>query len=152
MDLVAGELREILLAISIEDVDGLAGARHLDAHLSLGAGLDPGWLDQFSVAVRTATGVGGPADFSAACWPLDGPGDVGERTVERVDSAWVEAVARVTDRELDAVAGCWIELLGRTLGPLDADEKPAIRELAARLVAFTRAAEGSPAVVFAWSI
>ena len=37
-------------------------------------------------------------------------------------------------------------------GPLAAEEKPAIRALAADLVAFARAAEGSQEVLFAWSI
>ncbi len=152
MDLVAGNLREILLAITLEDGDGLGARGHFDAHLSLGAGLDPAWLDQFSAAARAVTGSATPSDFSHARWTLDGPGDVGDRTVEGVDSAWVGAVARLTDRQVDAVAGRWIDLIAGSRGPLAADEKPAIRELASDLIAFARAADGSPAVLFAWSL
>src|SRR5436309_1638316 len=40
MDLVAGELREILLAISVDDVDGLDDRSRFAGHLALGGGLD----------------------------------------------------------------------------------------------------------------
>ena len=56
MDLVAGDAREILLAITIEDWAGLDDRSRFDAHLSLGGGLDPTWLDLFSEAVRSVTG------------------------------------------------------------------------------------------------
>ena len=47
MDLVAGDERAILLAISVEDWSGLDDHARFDAHLSLGGGLDPTWLDLF---------------------------------------------------------------------------------------------------------
>ena len=48
----------------------------------------------------------------------------------------------------------WNELLRieEELGPLAAEEKPWIRDLAGRLVAFCRAADRAPDVLFAWSI
>jgi hypothetical protein len=48
MDLVAGNSREILLAVAVDDWQGLADSERFDAHLSLGGGLDPTWLDLFS--------------------------------------------------------------------------------------------------------
>lgn len=152
MDLIAGDPRELLLAISLEDVDGLPFADRFDAHLALGAGLDPTWLDVFSAAVRAVTGRPDPADFSAACRALDGLGAAGERSVERVDPAWITAVAAIGDRQIDAVAGSWIDLLGRRSGAMAADDTPAVADLAHRLVAFARAADASPAVLFAWTI
>ena len=56
MDLVAGETREILLAFAVEDEAGLHDRDRFDAHLDLGGGLDPTWLDLFSEAVRSVTG------------------------------------------------------------------------------------------------
>lgn len=151
MDLVAGETREILLALAVDDVAGLADADRFDAHVALGAGLDPTWLDLFSEAVRAVTGDDLP-DFLDARLELDGPGDVGERTVERVDPAWIASVARVTDGQVDALAGRWIDLLEEELGLLPREEKPWIRDLTARIVAFARDARAAPDVVFAWSL
>ena len=48
MDLVAGETREILLAFAVEDEAGLTDRDRFEAHLALGGGLDPTWLDLFS--------------------------------------------------------------------------------------------------------
>jgi hypothetical protein len=152
MDLVAGDSREILLAIAVDDWPGLGDSTRFDAHLSLGGGLDPTWLDLFSEAVRAVTGTGEPADFLDARRDLDGAADVGERTIERVDAEWVTAVAAVADDRLDAVAGRWVDLVEEELGELPPEEKPWIRMLAADLVRFARAADGSPAVLFAWSL
>jgi hypothetical protein len=152
MDLVAGDGREILLAISVDDLDGLSDPDRFDAHLPLGAGLDPTWLDSFSEAVRTVAGGDGPIDFLDARRELDGPDDVGERTIERVDPGWIGAIARVTDRDVDAIAGRWIDLLEEELGELPREEKPWIRELAGSIVRFCRRADRSPDVFFAWSI
>jgi hypothetical protein len=152
MDLVAGEDREILLAIAVEDWAGLSDPDRFSAHVSLGGGLDPTWLDLFSEAVRRVTGADDPADFIDARRELDGPGEVTERTVERVDQGWVTAVARVEDRQVDAVAGRWIALVEEELGELPAEEKPWIRQLAGDLVAFARAADQAPTVIFAWSL
>ena len=89
MDLVAGETREILLAIALDDWESLADRSRFDAHLALGGGLDLAWLDRFSRALREVTGRPEPLDFSAACEPLSGPtgGEIGERTVERVETS-----------------------------------------------------------------
>jgi hypothetical protein len=152
MDLVAGDTREILLALAIEDFGGLEDGSRFDAHVALGGGLDPTWLDLFSEAVRSVTGDEEPADFLDARTELDGPGDIGERTVERVDRRWIAAVARVPDTQVGALAGMWIDLLEEELGLLPREEKPWIRDLTARIVGFARSAERAPDVVFAWSI
>ena len=152
MDLVAGETREILLAISVEDWAALDDPDRFEAHLSLGGATDPTWLDLFSEAVRNVTGGDEPTDFIDARRELDDLGDVGERTLERVDSAWVTAVARVADGEVDAIAGRWIDLLAEELGDMPREEKPWIRTLAGEVVAFCRRADLSPAVILAWSL
>jgi hypothetical protein len=152
MDLIAGDSRQILLAIAVDDWAGLADPSRFDAHLSLGGGLDPTWLDLFSEAARTTTRRDGPTSFLDARRELEGPGDVGDRTVERVDPEWVTAVARIADHEVDAVAGRWIDLIAEELGDLPREEKPWIRSLAGDIVAFARAADRSPSVLFAWSI
>jgi len=152
MDLIAGDSRQILLAIAVEDWAGLADPSRFDAHLSLGGGLDPTWLDLFSEAARTTTRREDPGSFLDARRELDGPGDVGDRTVERVDHEWVTAVALIADREVDAIAGRWIDLIEEELGDLPREEKPWIRSLAGDIVAFARAADRSSAVLFAWSL
>jgi hypothetical protein len=152
MDLVAGDTREMLLAIGVDDMSGLSEPGRFVAHLPLGAGLDPTWLDMFSEACRTVTGSAEPSDFLDARRDLDGPTDLGERTIERVDRAWLEAVARLSDRDLDRVAGRWIDLLDDELGELPREEKPWIRKLAGDLVSFARSARSAPDVLFAWSI
>jgi hypothetical protein len=53
---------------------------------------------------------------------------------------------------VDAVASRWIDLIEDELGGLARDEKPWIRELAGLLVAFSRAADRAPDVLFAWSL
>lgn len=151
MDLVAGDTREILLAIAVDDWDGLRDRTRFDAHLPLGGGLEPVWLDRFADAARSVPGGGRPAAFTASCRELDGP-SFGERTVERVDRAWIEAVAAIPDHRIDAVAARWIDLLDGTVGELLApEEKTWIRRLAADLVAFARAALDAPDILFAWS-
>jgi hypothetical protein len=152
MDLIAGSEREILLAISVEDWAGFDDRGRFDAHLSLGGGLDPTWLDLFSEAVRVVTGGDGPTDFIDARRELDGSADESDRVVERVDPAWIESIARLPDRDVDAVAGRWVDLVEEELGFLPREEKPWIRQLAADLVAFARAADRSSDVLFAWSL
>jgi hypothetical protein len=152
MALIAGDGREILLAVAVEDWDGLADRSRFRAYLSLGGGLDPTWLDLFSEAVRSVTGGEQPRDFIDARRELDGTADVGERTIERVDPEWVTAIARLPDRDVDAVAGRWIDLVEDDLGELAPDEKPWIRGLVGDIVAFARDADTAPDVLFAWSI
>jgi hypothetical protein len=152
MDLIAGDAREIVLAVAIEDWPALDDRSRFDAHLALGRGLDPTWLDLFSEAARSVTEGAEPADFIDARRELDQPGEESARTLERVDHAWIEAVAALTDRQVDAVAGRWVELVEEDLGDLPREEKPWIRELAGEIVAFARAAADSRDIVFAWDL
>jgi hypothetical protein len=152
MDLIAGEERDILLAIAVDDWAGLHDRDRFSAHLSLGGGLDPTWLDLFSEAVRSATGGDGPADFIDARHELEGPTHLTERSVERVDAGWVGAVAMIQDHDVDSVAGHWIDLIEEDLGELPREEKPWIRQLAGEIVRFARDADSAPDVLFAWSL
>jgi hypothetical protein len=153
MDLVAGDAREILLAIGTDDLPSLDDRARFRAHLPLGGGLDPTWLDLFSEAARIVTGQHEPVDFLDARLELDGSGPDDEgRTIERVDPTWITAVARITDGSVDAIAGRWIELVEEELGVLPREEKPWIRDLAAQVVTFCRSADAAPDVLFAWSL
>lgn len=152
MDLVAGDEREILLAISVEDWAGFDDRGRFDAHIALGGGLDPTWLDLFAEAIRTVTGSDGPTDFIDARRELDGPAEAGDRVIERVDPAWIDAIARLSDRDIDAIAGRWVDLVEEELGFLPREEKPWIRQLAGDIVTFARAADRSNDVLFAWSL
>ncbi len=152
MDLIAGPSREILLAVAMDDWASLDDRGRFDAHIALGGAMDPTWLDLFSEAVRGVTGGDEPIDFIDARREMNGPGDVGERTVERVDPAWITPIARLADTDIDAVAGRWIDLIEEELGPLPREEKPWIRQVTGDLVAFARAADLSPAVILAWSL
>jgi hypothetical protein len=152
MDLVAGDARQILLAIAVEDWAGLDDRNRFDAHLSLGGGLDPTWLDLFAEAIRTVARSDGPADFIDARRELDGSAEAADRVIERVDPSWIDAIARLPDRHIDAVAGRWVDLVEEELGMLPREEKPWIRQLASDLVDFARAADHSSDVLFAWSL
>jgi hypothetical protein len=152
MDLVAGDAPDILMVIGLDDLPALDDRRRFPAHLSLGSGLDPTWLDLFAEAARAVTGGDGPADFIDARLELDGPDDADDRTIERVDPSWIGTVARISDSDLGAIAGRWIELVEDELGELPREEKPWIRELAGQLVEFCRAADRAPDVLFAWSL
>ena len=133
MDLVAGDARDIVLALSIEDVAAFDDPDRFVAHLPLGGGLDPTWLDLFAEAVRSVAGLDELADFLDARTELDGAAAHVERIVDRVDPAWVELVAGVREDQLGALAGRWIELLDEELGLLPREEKPWIRDLAGRI-------------------
>jgi hypothetical protein len=153
MDLVAGDSREILLAVAMDDLATFADRSRFPAHLTLGGAVDPTWLDLFSQAARAVTGGDDPIDFFEARAELEGPGgDGGERTVERVDGAWISAVAMLEDRHLDAITGRWIDLLEEELGELPREEKPTIRMFAHQIVEFARRADRAPAVILAWSL
>jgi hypothetical protein len=152
MDLIAGEERDILLAIAVDDWAGLRDRDRFNAYLSLGGGLDPTWLDLFSEAVRSATGGDSPVDFIDARHELEGPTHLTERSVERVDAGWVGAVAMIQDHDVDSVAGHWIDLIEEDLGELPREEKPWIRQLAGEIVRFARDADSAPDVLFAWSL
>jgi len=152
MDLVAGDSREILLAVAVDDLAAFDDRARFPAHLSFGGSIDPTWLDLFSQAVRAVTGRDDPVDFLEARTELDGPDGDGTRTVERIDRDWVGAIARLDDRELDAIAGRWIDLLEEELGELAREEKPSVRVFATQIVDFARRADRAPAVILAWSL
>jgi hypothetical protein len=152
MDLVAGDSREILLAVAVDDLASFDDRSRFPAHLTFGGAIDPTWLDLFSQAIRSALGRDEPRDFLDARAELDGPGDGGERTVERIDPTWITAIARLSDRDLDAIAGRWIDLLEDELGGLPREEKPTIRIFARQIVDFARAADMAPSVILAWSL
>jgi hypothetical protein len=153
MDLLAGDPRELLLAVAMEDAEGLRDTERFAAHLSFGGAIDPTWLDLFSQAARAATGFDEPIDFLDARHEIGGrEGSIGERTVERIDAAWITAVARLHDHDLDAIAGRWIDLLEDDLGDLPREEKPWIRSLAGEIVEFARRADRAPAVILAWTL
>lgn len=151
MDLVAGDLRDILLALSVDDVEAFDDGDRFTAHLALGGGLDPTWLDLFSEAARAVTSQDAPADFLDARSEVDGTAGRTERIIELVDRGWIEAVALIPEDRVGAVAARWIELLEEELGQLPREEKPWIRDLVERTVTFARAAVGARDVVFAWA-
>ena len=62
------------MVIGLDDLAALDDRGRFTAHLALGGGLDPTWLDLFAEAARTVTGGDGPADFIDARLELDGPG------------------------------------------------------------------------------
>ncbi len=152
MDLVAGDAPEILLVIGTDDLPALDDRQRFRAHLALGSGLDPTWLDLFAEAVRTVTDASEPTDFIDARLELAHPVEDEDRTIERVDPAWIGAVARIAELHLGPIAARWIELIEDDLGPLPSDEKPWIRELTGRLVTFCRTADQAPDVLFAYSL
>ena len=152
MDLVAGDAREILLVIGSDDLFALDDRKRFVGHVALGGGLDPTWLDLFAEAARNVVGSDGPGDFLDARIEIDGPRDDDTRSIERVDPAWITAVARIPENRIGAIASSWIDLVEQELGGLARDEKPWIRDLTGQLVAFCRAADRAPDVLFAWSI
>ena len=153
MDLVACDSREILIAVAVDDLASFGDRSRFPAHLALGGSVDPTWLDLFSQAVRVVTGGDEPVDFLEARTELDGPPGSGtERTVERVDPAWITAVAMLDDRHLDAITGRWIDLLEEEIGELPREEKPTIRLFARQIVDFARLADRAPDVILAWSL
>ncbi len=152
MDLVAGDAPEILMVIGLDDLAALDDRGRFAAHLALGSGLDPTWLDLFAEAVRSVAASDEPADFIDARLELDGPGEEDDRTIERVDPSWISTVARIPEHDLGAIAGRWIDLIEDELGELPREEKPWIRGLAGQLVAFCQDADRAPDVLFAWSL
>jgi len=152
MDLVAGNRREILAAIAAGDWASFDDRSRFAAHLALGGALDPTWLDLFSEAVRAVTDRGEPLDFLDARTEIDDPEPTRERTVERVDAAWITAIARVADADVSPIAGRWIDLLEEDVVDLPREEKPWIRRLAGDIVEFARQADRAPTVIVAWTL
>ena len=151
MDLVAGDAREIVLALSIDDVAAFDDPDRFVAHLPLGGGLDPTWLDLFSEAVRSVTDEADPVDFLDARPSSSSARRTSSGSWSSVDGGWVSAVARVSDEQLSALAGRWIGLLEEELGLLPREEKPWIRDLTGQIVHFARRSDRAPDVVFAWA-
>ncbi len=149
MELVGGSVTEILVAIGTDDRAALRDPGRSIAYLAL-SGMDPTWLDLFAEAARTVLDAEDPVDFIDARLELGAEDDA--TTVERVDPAWVDAVARLPDDRVDAIAGRWIDRLEEELGPLPREEKPWIRDLAGQVVAFCRSADRAPDVIFVWSL
>lgn len=157
MELIAGDVTEILVAISTDDRESLLDANRFRAYLSLSGGMDPTWLDLFAESVRAATERDLPIDFIDARIELGGsePGadePAADLSIERVDPAWISAVAAIPDITLDGVAGRWIDRLEEEMGALPGEEKPWIRDLAGDLVRFCRRADRAPDVLFLWSL
>ncbi len=153
MDLVAGDAREILLAVGMDDWAGLRDPARFVAYISLGGGMDQTWLDLFSQAAREMTGADSPAPFSDSVFSLESHlANLSDRTVERVDPGWIDGVALLPEGELDRIAARWIDLIDCEECSVDPDEKPMLRELAGDLLDFCRRAEGAEDVLFAWSI
>jgi len=151
MELVAGAVPEILEVVGAGDRAALADPDRFAAYLSLSGGMDPTWLDLFAESARAATDLDAPSDFIDARIEL-GAANGSERTVERVDPTWISAVAAIPDASVDALAGRWIDRLEEELGDLPSEEKPWIRDLAGRVVAFCRAADQGSDVVFVWEL
>jgi hypothetical protein len=152
MDLVAGDRRAILDAIAAGDWQAFDDGRRFSAHLVLGGELDPTWLDLFSQAARAVVDDDEPRDFLEARTEIDDVDASGERTIERVDAAWITAIARVGDIDVGPIAARWIDLVEEEIGPLPREEKPWIRKLAGDVVEFARRADRAPAVIVAWSL
>ena len=151
MDLVAGDMRAILLAIAVDDWDALADqTRFTPSCRWAAASTRPG--STCSPRPAGTTGGDDPADFIDARRELDGPGDIGERSIERVDEAGSGRSPGSPTTTSIAVAGRWIDLLDEEFGDLPREDKPWIRQLASDLVGFARSADRSPDVLFAWSL
>jgi hypothetical protein len=156
MELVAGDVQAILVVVGTGDRDALSDASRFSAYLSLSGGMDPTWLDLFAEAARAATERDAPTDFIDARIELgaseSAPADGAELSIERVEPAWISAVAAIPDATLDGVAGRWIDRIEEELGALPREEKPWIRELAGDLVRFCRTADRGAEVVFLWAL
>ena len=152
MELIAGDARDILVVLGAAQMDGIVPERdRYQAHLSLGGGIDPTWLDLFSEAARVTLDADAPSDFIDARFELGESGDMG-LTIERVDPAWVTSVAMIADTSIDALTGSWIDRLQEDMGALPREEKPWIRDLAGQIVAFCRIADRAPDVIFVWAL
>ena len=116
MDLIAGDAREILLAVGTEDWAGLRDRGRFPAYISLGGGMDPEWLDLFALAARESTGGNTPGSFTDAACPLESRlqhrlAAIGDRTIERIDPHWIDGLARLPDGQVDRIAARWIDLI-----------------------------------------
>ena len=153
MDLIAGDAQDVLVVVGTGEEDPFADAsRRFSAHLPLGGGVDPTWLDLFAEAVRAALDSDTPIDFIDARIEIAPSEDEAAVIIERIDPGWISDVARIPDASIDAVAGRWIDRLEEELGVMAREEKPWIRDLAGRVVMFCRSADRAPDVVVVWAL
>ena len=145
MDLVAGDEREILLAISVDDWAGFDDRRRFDAHLVARRRARPDLARPLlrGRPVRDRRRRTRPTSSTPGA-SSTGPATPASGSIERVDPAWIGASPGSPTSDVDAVAGRWIDLLEEELGLLPREEKPWIRQLAGDLVAFARAADRAP--------
>lgn len=144
LELVAGDPRELLLALAVGDTDALADPERAVAYLPLGD-LDPAWLDALTAAVHDRTGRG-PASFRAGLRPLPARlARMVEAEVRLVDEGWLRALADLGPEAVDAVARRWLARRGE---PGPSPEAVALAaEIAAAVVRFTRRAATAEAVL-----
>ena len=153
MDLIAGDAREILLALSVDDWDGLRDRGWFVATLSLGAEMEPEWLDLFALAARETSGGPLPGAFTDARRGIRTRGaTLSDRTVERVDRDWVASVAALAANHFDRIATRWLELLASESWISNSDDSPPLHEVVERLTSFCRAASVAEDVLLAWDI
>jgi hypothetical protein len=150
MELIAGEVQDILVVLGTAGDRPNVGRERFAAYLPLGGAIDPTWLDLFSESARITTDSSTPTDFIDARIELGA--EEGRLTIERVDPAWISAIARLPDGLIDAVTGRWIDRIEEEIGELPREEKPWIRELAGQVVVFCRTADRAPDVVFVWAL
>ena len=139
---------------ALDDLAALRRPARFDAHLSLGGGLDPTWLDLFSEAARTRA----PAATSRSTSSTPASSSTGPAR------RWASGPSSGSTRPGSArspasptppstpIAGRWIDLVEEELGALPREEKPWIRDLAGQVVRFCRRADRAPDVLFAWSL
>ena len=151
MDLVAGDARDILLALSVDDIGRVRRAGPVRRAPAARRRARPDLARPVLRGRAVGDRAGRPGRLPRrADRPRRRPGER-ERIVERVDKAWIAAVAGVPDELLGALAGRWIGLLEEELGLLPREEKPWIRDLTAQIVDFARRSDSARDVVFAWA-
>jgi hypothetical protein len=144
LELVAGDPRELVVALAAGDRTALADPERAAAFLPLGD-LDPSWLDALGEAIGDLGG-GRVAPFRSGLRPLP---DRLARSVEDevwlVDARWLHAVAGVADEAVAAVARGWLVRLG--VAEPSASDLALAAELAAAIVRFARRATTAEAVL-----
>lgn len=153
LDLVAGDVREILLTLAVGDRAALADPDRFVAYLPLGD-LDPSWLDALTHALGDRGGRG-PGSFRAALHPLaDRLAAALEQDVGLVDPSWLEAFADLDEAALEPIARRWLAAIARsdeTTVEAGRIEVELAVELLGAVVHFARRALEAAAVVWAAS-